>query len=187
MPAEPTYFEDTKALRKWFTGNAASARVLHAGFMKTSSGTPSITWPEAVDEALCVGWIDGVRHRIDAERYTVRFTPRKPGSHWSAINIRRATELEAAGRMKPAGLAAFARRTEARSMTASYEQTTVPEFSPTEIRLFKKRSAAWTFYEALPPGYRKKLIWWVVSAQQAATRSNRLSQFIEACAQGKRL
>lgn len=187
MPAEPKYFKSASALQKWFSKNCATAEDLTVGFVKTGAGTPSVTWPEAVDEALCVGWIDGVRNRIDDERYKIRFTPRKPGSNWSAINIKRATALKAAGRMTPAGLAAFAKRTEAKSRTASYEQATAPEFSSAELKLFRKHPSAWAFYAALPPSYKKKLTWWVVSAKQESTRSNRLSQFIEACVQGKRL
>jgi uncharacterized protein YdeI (YjbR/CyaY-like superfamily) len=187
MVAEPKYFESATALRKWFIKNAATTDDLVVGFMKTNTGTPSVTWPEAVDEALCVGWIDGVRHRIDDERYKIRFTPRRLNSNWSAVNIKRATELEAAGRMKPAGLAAFARRAEAKSRTASYEQATLPELSHAEVMLFKQRPSAWAFYEALPPSYKKKMLWWTVSAKQASTRSKRLSRLIEACAQGRRL
>src|SRR5688572_17013681 len=122
VTTEPTYFESSAALKRWFSKNATTARELVVGFMKVGSGAASVAWPEAVDEALCVGWIDGVRHRIDDRRYRIRFTPRKAGSNWSAVNIKRATGLAAEGRMKPAGLAAFAQRTEAKSKTASYEQ-----------------------------------------------------------------
>jgi uncharacterized protein YdeI (YjbR/CyaY-like superfamily) len=113
MSQEPTYFRNSEALRRWFAKNVATAHELIVGFYKTHTGKPSITWPESVDEALCVGWIDGVRHRIDAERYKIRFTPRKPGATWSAINIKRVAELKAEGRVKPAGLAVFEQRSEA--------------------------------------------------------------------------
>jgi uncharacterized protein YdeI (YjbR/CyaY-like superfamily) len=174
-------------LKRWFSRNAPSASELVVGFMKTSTGCPSVSWPEAVDEALCVGWIDGVRHRIDDQRYQIRFTPRRPGSHWSAINIKRVAALEAEGRMKPAGLAAFSARTEARSRRGSYEQAATPALAHEEVDQFKRLTAAWAYFESLPPGYKKKATWWVISAKRPSTRSRRLTQLIEACAQGRRL
>lgn len=187
MSPEPQYFENAAALRRWFDGHAATADELIVGFMKIDSGSASVTWPEAVDEALRVGWIDGVRHRVDDARYRIRFTPRKPGSNWSAVNIARVAALEAEGRMAPAGLAAFAQRSETRSSTASYEQVGPVELSATEIDRFRQAADAWAFRETLPPGYMKKMVWWIVSAKQQATRDKRLLQFIEACALGKRL
>lgn len=187
MPTEPQYFENAAALRRWFGRHAATADELIVGFMKTDSGSASVTWPDAVDEALCVGWIDGVRHRVDESRYAVRFTPRSAGSNWSAVNIARVAALEADGRMQAAGRAAFARRTEARSNTASYEQTVPVELGAEELAQFRAVPEAWAFHEALPPSYRKKIVWWIVSAKQQATRDKRLLQFIEACALGKRL
>lgn len=187
MPSEPNYFKNPAALKRWFSKNAASAEELVIGFMKTSTGTASVSWSQAVDEALCVGWIDGVRHRIDDERYKIRFTPRKAGSNWSAVNIKRVAELEAERRMTSAGLAAFSKRTEAKSKTASYEQITAPELTDAEVRQFKPFPGAWAFYQALPASYKKKVTWWVVSAKQEATRSKRLSLLIDACACRKRL
>ena len=184
---EPTYFKNPAALRRWFARHAGTADALIVGFMKVGSGVPSITWPESVDEALCVGWIDGVRHRIDDERYKIRFTRRKPGSHWSAVNIRRVAELEAAGRMTEAGLAAFARRSADNSATKSYEQQGMPEFTPEQEKQFRKNAAAWAYFEAVPPGYRKQHIWRVISAKQVATQERRLQLLIDACAEGKRL
>ncbi len=146
-----------------------------------------MTWPQSVDEALCVGWIDGIRKRIDEDSYLIRFTPRRKGSHWSAINIRRVGELQAMGRMQPAGLAAFAQRTEAKSAKASYEQAAMPELEPAQITIFKRDKAAWKFYLAQPPGYRRRVNWWVTSAKQEATRGRRLSVLIAACAEGRRL
>lgn len=174
MSAEPQYFETAAALKRWFGKNSASAEQLIVGFVKTSTGAASVSWPEAVDEALCVGWIDGVRHRIDNERYKIRFTPRKPGSNWSAANIKRVAELEAEGRMQPAGLAAFAQRTEARSRTASYEQALAPELTGEEQKQLKQAPGAWAYYQALPASYKKKITWWVISAKQESTRSKRL-------------
>ncbi len=185
--AAPTFFRDAASLRRWFAAYAATESELVAGFMKKGSGVPSVTWPEAVDEALCVGWIDGVRHGIDGSRYKIRFTPRKRTSHWSAINIRRVGELRREGRMQPAGLAAFAHRTEDNSRRASHEQPRVPAFEPAEVAWFRREHAAWQYFEALPPGYRKRVAWWVVSARRAQTRADRLSRLILACAQGRRV
>ena len=181
------YFANSTALRRWFARNAATAPELVVGFMKKGTGVASVTWPEAVDEALCVGWIDGVRQRIDDERYKIRFTPRRPGSHWSNINIRRISALKAAGRLKPAGLAAFAARKRSRSGRASYEQQTPVKLSPQETRVFKRNAAAWKYYGTLPPGYRKMVNWWVISGKKAETRARRLAFLISACAQERRL
>lgn len=187
MSSDPTYFKSPAALKKWFSKYAACAEELVIGFMKTSTGTASVSWPQAVDEALCVGWIDGVRRRIDDERYKIRFSPRKAGSNWSAVNIKRVAELEAEGRMTPAGRTALSKRTEAKSKTASYEQVTAPELSEAEIRRFKPLPKAWAFYQAFPASYKKKVTWWVISAKQEATRDKRLARLIRACESGKRL
>lgn len=187
IPVEPTYFPTAADFRAWLTKHAESSAALVVGFMKRGSGSPSMTWPEAVDEALCVGWIDGVRHRIDDDRYKIRFTPRKRHSNWSAVNIERVAVLQAEGRLKPAGLAAFERRTEKRSRTASYEQANSPSLNAEEVKRFKKNRRAWIFFEAQAPSYRKKAVWRVVSAKQLATRERRLSLLIEASAAEKRL
>lgn len=181
-----TFFPNAKALRTWFAKNSKVEAELIAGFYKTSTGIPSITWPESVDEALCVGWIDGVRKNIDAQSYQIRFTPRKPTSHWSAINIAKVDALIAQGRMKPAGLAAFALRTEEKSRRASYEQPDMPELPPAFEALFRKHKAAWKFFEAQPPGYRKQMIWRVTSAKREETRERRLLALIECSAKGQR-
>ena len=187
MAGEPVYFSHPAALQQWFAQHAGEASELIVGFMKKDSGHPSITWPEAVDEALCVGWIDGVRHRIDEERYKIRFTPRKSGSHWSAVNIKRIAVLKAEGRLTPAGLAAFEKRTEAKSMQAAYEQPTMPELSDIELGMLRQNAGAWTYYQALPPGYLKRVLWWVVSAKQAVTRDKRFGLLVKACEEGRRL
>ncbi len=145
-----------------------------------------MTWPQAVDEALCHGWIDGVRTSIDADHYKIRFSPRKPGSNWSAVNIKRVPELEAEGRMTKAGLAAFALRTEANSRTGSYEQQEFPELSAAEVVAFRKNSLAWAYYEKLPPSYRRKVNWLIISAKQQATRTKRFNALVAACAEGRR-
>ncbi len=186
MPATLTFFEDATALRAWFTAHSAHASELLVGFMKTHTGNATLTWPHAVDEALCVGWIDGVRTRVDDHRYSIRFTPRTATSHWSAVNIRRVPELEAEGRMTAAGLAAFARRTEARSRRASYEQPEFPELSAAELAEFRRNAVAWAYYEQLPPGYRRKVNWIVSSAKRDATRAKRFAALVAACAAGRR-
>ena len=184
---EPVYFADAAALRDWFARHAATRDVLVAGFMKVGSGAASVSWPEAVDEALCVGWIDGVRQRIDDRRYRIRFTPRKAKSHWSAINIARIAALEAEGRVQAAGRAAFARRTEANSRRASYERAADPVFDEARSARLRADAAAWAFFAAQSPTYRRQLTAWVVDAKQEATRDRRLATLIEACATGRRL
>ncbi len=187
MPQKPVYFESALALRRWFARNAATASELVVGYMKRGTGIPSITWPESVDEALCVGWIDGVRHRIDDERYRIRFTPRRKGSNWSKINVRRVAELKKAGRMKSAGLKAFAERNKARTGLGSYEQRTRAKLSPQDIKTIKRHAAAWKYYAALPPGYLQLVNWWITSARKPETRARRLNTLIHACAEGRRL
>ncbi len=187
MAQQPVFFENALALRRWFVTNAATASVLVAGFMKKGTGVPSITWPESVDEALCVGWIDGVRNRIDDQRYQIRFTPRRKGSHWSNINIHRVAELKKARRMKAAGLKAFEARSKAKSGRAAYEQRKTAAFPPEDIKRFKRNAVAWKYYGALPPGYRHLMTYWVISAMKPETHTKRLHKLIEACAKGQRL
>ncbi|MCY7388201.1 MAG: YdeI/OmpD-associated family protein [Burkholderiales bacterium] len=157
------------------------------GFHKKGTGTPSITWQASVDEALCAGWIDGVRKRIDDDTYQIRFTPRKSTSNWSAINIARVAELTSQGRMQPAGLAAFARRSEAKSGIYAYEQRDSAALSPDFEACFRKQKKAWAFFEAQPPGYRKLVTWRIISAKQEATRVKRFLELIEASKEGRRL
>ena len=180
------FFRTPAELRRWFDKHHRTAELLWVGFLKKDTGRPSITWQESVDEALCVGWIDGIRKRIDENRYKIRFTPRRPGSIWSAINIARVTVLKKEGRMRPAGLEAFSKKRENRSGIYSYEQRplTLPE--PYRSALAAHRRAA-DFFEAQPPSYRKLISWWVVSAKKAETRQSRLDKLIAACAAGKRL
>jgi uncharacterized protein YdeI (YjbR/CyaY-like superfamily) len=185
LPA-PMYFAAPSAMRDWFHANGRSAE-LRIGFYTLASGRPSITWPQAVNEALCVGWVDGVRHRIDEDRYQIRFTPRKPNSIWSAVNIERVRVLTEEGRMQPAGAAAFARRVEKRSRIYSYEQAEAGALSPKELKTFKSNKSAWAFFEAQPPSYRKKLLWRIVSAKQQATREKRIAALVSASAKGLRL
>ena len=182
----PKFFRTPAAFRVWLAKYHATKPELLVGFHKKDTGKPSMTWPESVDEALCFGWIDGIRKRLDHEGYTIRFTPRRPRSIWSAVNIKRATELAASGLMSPAGVAAFEARTENRSGIYAYEQRTAALPEP-YAGIMKKNKAAWTFFTAQPPGYRKKLGWLVVSAKKEETRLKRLNALIAASAQERRL
>ena len=183
----PIFFATPAAFRAWLEQHAAHATELIVGFHKKGSGKASITWQESVDEALCVGWIDGVRKRIDDSTYQIRFTPRKATSTWSAVNIGRVAELASQGRMQAAGLAAFERRSEAKSRTYAYEQRSDAVLPPADEARFRKNKAAWAFFNAQPPGYRKLVVWRIVSAKQEATRLKRLLQLIEASQNGRRL
>jgi uncharacterized protein YdeI (YjbR/CyaY-like superfamily) len=180
------YFKSPDAFRRWLQKNHATARELWVGYYKKSSGKASITWPESVDEALCFGWIDGIRKSVDDFSYTIRFTPRRRGSIWSSVNLRRARELSDKGLMQPAGIAAFKARKENRSGIYSYEQRTATLDGPYEKRL-KQNKAAWDFFYAQPPSYRKAMVWWIVSAKQKTTRLKRLEKLMEMSTNQKRL
>jgi len=182
----PKFFKTPAAFRAWLSAHHAKALNLLVGFHKKGSGRPSMTWAESVDEALCVGWIDGVRKRIDEDSYTIRFSPRRPRSIWSAININRVTVLTAEGRMRPRGIKAFEARIENRSGIYAYEQRSV-ELPEPHAGVMKKHKTAWTFFTSQPPSYRKTLCWWVVSAKKDETQVKRLNALIEASAQGRRL
>ncbi len=177
MP-EPRYFRSPAELRRWFARHQASATELLLGYWKVGSGEKSITWPESVDEALCVGWIDGVRRRVDKQRYTIRFSPRKTSSIWSAVNIARIAVLDAEGRLQDAGRAAFAARRENKIGVYSFEQPSV-ELPAEYAALLRRRRQAWAHFEARAPSYRKAVMWWIVSAKQEATRLRRLQMLIE--------
>ena len=183
---DPTFFPKPADFRKWLTKFHATETELWVGFYKTGSGRPSITWPEAVDEALCFGWIDGVRYRVDDASYKIRFTPRKAGSVWSAVNVKRVEALTAEGRMRPAGLRAYEARKENRSGVYSYEQRRDAFDAPYEAVL-RADPAAWAFFSAQPPSYRRAAVWWVVSAKQEATRLRRLARLVELSAAGERI
>jgi uncharacterized protein YdeI (YjbR/CyaY-like superfamily) len=181
-PQTPRFFPTAAAFAAWLRKNGSTERSLIVGYYKVDSGKRSMTWPESVDEALCAGWIDGVRKRIDENAYQIRFTPRRATSIWSTVNIARAKALIAAARMQPAGLAAFKRRTERQSNVYAYEQEQHGELTPAETRRFKRDKAAWTTFEALSPSRRRVLVFWVVSAKQAATRERRLAKLMSSCA-----
>jgi uncharacterized protein YdeI (YjbR/CyaY-like superfamily) len=184
--AEPVYFDDAQAFRAWLARHAHEAAELLVGFHKVGSGRPSMSWSESVDQALCYGWIDGVRKRVDDERYTIRFTPRKRGSIWSAVNIDKMAKLRELSLMTPAGEAAFAQRTDERSRVYSHEQETPAELAPEELVRFQAQAAAWAYFETCPPGYRRVAIHRVTSAKKPETRAARLGRLIASCAAGQR-
>jgi uncharacterized protein YdeI (YjbR/CyaY-like superfamily) len=182
----PTFFQRPAAFRAWLERNHEKATELLVGFYKKDSGKPSITWPESVDEALSFGWIDGVRRRIDDVSYSIRFTPRRRGSIWSAINIARVEALKELGRMRPAGLAAFALRDEAKSRVYSFENAP-RELPPADEKKFRANRKAWKFFNEQPPGYRRQMIFWITSAKREETRARRLAQLIDDSANGLRI
>ncbi|MBL8279373.1 MAG: YdeI/OmpD-associated family protein [Pelomonas sp.] len=185
--AEPVYFASPAEFRDWLSQHAATAPELVVGYHKVGSGVPSMTWPESVDEALCVGWIDGVRKRVDELRYQIRFTPRRPTSIWSRINIERVAVLTAEGRMTPAGLAAFDKRTERRSIVYSYEHAGDVALPADMEKRFRRQRAAWAWFEAQPPGWKRQMLRWVMSAKQDETRERRLAQLMAGAAEGRRI
>lgn len=177
---DPVFFATPAEWRAWLEANHASETELLVGFHKKGTGMPSITWPESVDEALCFGWIDGVRRSLGAESYTIRFTPRKPRSFWSNVNIRRAGELIAEGRMMPAGLRAFEARTGERSGVYSFEQEDQAKvvLTPAMEARFRADAGAWEYFQSRPPWYRRTATWWVISAKKEETREKRLATLI---------
>lgn len=184
--SKPTFFKTPADFSKWLTKNHKTIVELWVGFYKKDSGKPSITWPQSVDEALCHGWIDGVRKSVDETSYKIRFTPRRPRSIWSAVNIKRVAELTKEGRMTPAGEKAFAARLESRSGIYAYEQRS-PELPEEYAKELRKNKAAAKFFESQPPSYRKLAMWWIVSAKQEETRLKRLAKLIEASANQRRV
>ncbi|WP_143310665.1 YdeI/OmpD-associated family protein [Chitinophaga vietnamensis] len=184
---KPTFFATPAAFRKWLEQHHQQEKELLVGFYKTGSGKPSITWPESVDEALCFGWIDGVRKSIDEHSYTIRFTPRKPGSIWSAINIAKIAVLKEKGLLYPAGIAAFEQRKEGRSNLYSFEQKEPIVLDKESEKLFKANKAAWKFFTSQAPSYQKVITWKIISAKQEATRQKRLQEAITASAEGKKV
>ena len=181
----PTFFETPEAFRAWLQENHETAIELSVGFRKKVTGQASITWPQAVDQALCFGWIDGVRHSIDEDSYRIRFTPRRPKGIWSQVNIRRIEELQALGLVHPAGLAAF-EAGKGRTNEYSHERG-AQVFSEAETAKFQANAPAWANFQAFPPSYRKVAIHRVVSAKGAETRARRMAILIDACADGVKL
>lgn len=181
---EPKFFPTPAAWRKWLEKHHDKKKELLVGFYKKDSGKPSITWPESVDGALCFGWIDGVRRRIDDVSYSIRFTPRQSRSNWSTININRVAELTKQKLTRPAGRKAFEARQEDRSGIYRYGQRTI-EFEPRQKRQFQANGAAWKFFQSMPPSYRRIATWWVISAKREVTKARRLATVIANSEQGR--
>ncbi len=183
----PHFFATPADFRDWLDANHGEASELIVGFYKKGTGRPSMTWPESVDEALCYGWIDGVRRSLGNESYTIRFTPRKASSIWSNVNIAKVKALLEAGRMMPAGLAAWKRRDPAKSGIYAFERQEAATFDSESERRFKRSRTAWTYFQAQPPGYRRLATHYVVSAKRPDTRDRRLELLIQCSAHGERL
>jgi len=183
---KPTFFTSAPSFQQWLEKNHDKKDELLIGFHKKASGKKSITYPEALDEALAFGWIDGVRKSLDDTSYTIRFTPRRPRSIWSLVNKKRVEELTKLGRMKPSGLKAFALRDPKRTGIYAFE-TTPRELSAEYEKTFRAAKQAWEFFQAQPPGYRRTAIFWVMNAKQEQTRLRRLGQLISDSGQGRRL
>lgn len=179
VSTNPVFFATPSEFRAWFEEHHGTEQELWVGFYKKSTGKASFTWPEAVDQALCFGWIDGVRKSLDADSYANRFTPRKRSSNWSAVNIKRVEELTQLGLMRPAGLKAFEERADAKSGIYSYEQRASAELGEEYEQQFRANPKAWDYFQSRPAGYRKTATWWVVSAKREETRLKRLATLIE--------
>jgi uncharacterized protein YdeI (YjbR/CyaY-like superfamily) len=182
---KPRFFPSPAAFCAWLERHHGTAKVLLVGFHKRHTGRRSLTWPESVDEALCFGWIDGVRRRIDHAAYTIRFTPRKPSSIWSAVNLRRARALVKEGRMHPAGLKVFRNRDKKKSGLYSFEQRRTIRLAPRFTRLLRASPKAWTYFRSQAPWYQRTASFWVVSAKREETRVRRLGLLIAASERGR--
>ena len=182
---KPRFFKTATAFREWLEKNHEKQTELAVGFHKKSSGKPSITYPEALDEALCFGWIDGVRRNLNETSYSIRFTPRKAKSIWSNVNIKRATELEKLGLMRPPGLRAFQARDPKRSGVYSFENA-AREFNPEFEKRFRANKKAWDFFQSEPPYIKRVCKFWVMSAKKEETRLRRLDDLIASSAKGER-
>ena len=180
----PIFFPTPGDWRKWLAEHHLSKREVLVGLYKKASGRGGMSWSEAVDEALCFGWIDGVRRGVDEHSHSIRFTPRKPRSTWSAVNIAKAERLIAEGHMQAAGLRAFQARSEENSRIYAFEQGEV-ELPPAALARLQANAAAWSYWSARPPGYRRIAAWWVISAKRSETRERRLATLIEDCAAGR--
>ena len=187
LKMKPTFFPTRDDFRRWLEKYYETESELIVGFYKKGSGRPSITWPESVEEALCFGWIDGIRRSIDSESYTIRFTPRRRGSTWSRINIRNVEELMANGRMHPAGLRAFEERDPKKTELYSYDRDQPAQLSAELEAQFRAHTVAWQYFQSQPPGYRKTATWWVISAKREDTKQRRLKKLIEDSATGQRI
>jgi uncharacterized protein YdeI (YjbR/CyaY-like superfamily) len=184
--SEPTFFSSADEWRAWLAEHHETASECVVGFVKVTTGEANLSWSESVDQALCFGWVDGVRRRIDDRTYSIRFTPRKPGSIWSAVNVKKMAALEAAGLVTDAGRAAFAARRDARTAVYSYEKAPA-ELAASETARFKAETSAWEFFQGQAPWYRRTATHWVTSAKRQETRGKRLAQLISDSAAGRRL
>jgi len=184
-PIDPIFFPTPVDFRRWLARNHKTAAELWVGYYKKGSGKPSMTWPESVEEALCYGWIDGIRKSINSEAYMIRFTPRRKSSNWSAVNIRTVERLIAEKRMKPAGLAAYQAREESKSEVYSFENR--KELDPACEKKLRANKQAWAFFQSQPPGYRRTAGHWVMSAKREETRLKRLARLIADSAAGERI
>jgi uncharacterized protein YdeI (YjbR/CyaY-like superfamily) len=184
-PDDPRFFATPAEFRRWLEKNHMTARELWVGMHKRHTRKPSMTWPESVDCVLCFGWIDGLRRSLGEESYLIRFTPRKPTSVWSAINVRKMAELAKAGLMTPAGLAVFERRGASHEHGYTYDKR--KPFDATTLAAFKAKKKAWRFFEAQPPGYQRLLSDWVMKAKREETRERRLARLVADSAAGRRI
>lgn len=183
--SQPVFFPTATDFRAWLTANHTHTPELWVGYYKKASGRPSITWPESVDQALCFGWIDGLRKSIDDVSYMIRFTPRRPRSIWSTVNQQRIEQLIELGQVQPAGLKVFTERAAERSSVYAYEQAEAATLDAEGEREFKANEPAWRYFQSRPPGYQRAAVWWVMSAKQATTRQRRLGQLVDHSARGE--
>jgi uncharacterized protein YdeI (YjbR/CyaY-like superfamily) len=185
LASDPIFFETPSQLRDWLDEHHQTADEVFVGAWKKATGKPTLTWPEIVEEALCVGWIDSIRRSVPGDGWVIRLTPRRKGSNWSAVNVAKVAELRAGGRMRPAGEAAFAARRDDRTAIYSFEQARDPELASVEEAQFRANQAGWAWFSAKAPSFRKQALHWVISAKRAETRERRLATLIEASAKGE--
>ena len=184
---QPIYFASPAEFRAWLEANHGTETELLVGLHKKATGVAGMTWSQAVDEALCFGWIDGIAHRVDDRRWSIRFTPRRRGSNWSAVNVRKVAALTEEGRMRPAGLRAFEARSGSSTGVYSFEQPTDPKLTRDQQRRFRADTEAWAYFSSETPSYRRTTVWWVISAKKETTRERRLAQLIEDSRAGRRV
>lgn len=187
MTKSPKFFKTPNHFRSWLIDHHASATELLVGYYKVGTGLPSINWSESVDEALCFGWIDGVRRKIDDTSYVNRFTPRRKGSNWSLVNVAKVEALIASGRMQASGMAAYEARSNSRTGVYSFEQAQPAVLSDSEKHDFQSNQAAWQYFETAAPSYQRSMTHWIGSAKRVATRARRLAKLIQACEEHKRI
>lgn len=183
---EALFFETPALFRAWLGKNHETEKELLVGFYKVDSGKKSMTWSESVDQALCFGWIDGIRRSVDSESYTIRFTPRRPNSIWSDVNVKKVEELTVTGLMQPAGLKAFSKKKDSRSGIYSHEKP-AEQLSPEFEKTFSTHTDAWEYFCSQPPSYRKVIIHWIMSAKRDTTRQDRLTKVIDSSTKQERL